>query len=215
MPVTIGDWADHLVQELGGTPNATSRDLLTAQAFVENTSAHCNPLATTQHNHGDGSTVFNSAGVRNFPDCVTGLALTAETFRNGHYPTLLHALTDGDASGIVWAEYNVWGTGAVAVEASLGRVRNDPNMHNVVLPSLTDATLGTIATPTPMEVPLYLARRSDGQTVSLVTNGDVIPMHDPPTLERTQADLKAAGFNPNVVVFTMVDGHSPGRFLPK
>ena len=77
--------------------------------FVAGASRY-NPLNTTQSMPGDS--IFNSVGVRNYPDWATGLTATTQTLSLGFYDQIRAALTDGrDASAVLNAvAASPWGT---------------------------------------------------------------------------------------------------------
>jgi hypothetical protein len=86
---------------------------------AEGGTASWNPFNTTQP--AAGSTLYNSAGVRNYPSEVTGINATVETLLNGRYTTIIEAFRRG-SSGLAVCEAvdgSAWGThGAAAVYRS-------------------------------------------------------------------------------------------------
>lgn len=77
--------------------------------FVQGASRF-NPLNTTQSMPGDS--IFNSVGVRNYPDWQTGLDATIKTLSLGFYDAIRKALTDGRDAGSILSSVSasVWGT---------------------------------------------------------------------------------------------------------
>lgn len=77
--------------------------------FVQGASRF-NPLNTTQSMPGDS--IFNSVGVRNYPDWQTGLDATLKTLSLGFYDAIRASLTNGkDAQAVLSAVgASVWGT---------------------------------------------------------------------------------------------------------
>lgn len=80
----------------------------------EGGSAAWNPWNTTQW--AVGATVYNSAGVKNYPDEATGEHATAATLTNGYYPDVLAALQH-DLPAYEWGlnpaitdQIDTWGT---------------------------------------------------------------------------------------------------------
>lgn len=75
-----------------------------------NGASRFNPMNTTQSMPGDS--IFNSVGVRNYPDWQTGLDATVQTLALGFYDAIRAALTSGeDASSVLSAiSASPWGT---------------------------------------------------------------------------------------------------------
>lgn len=74
---------------------------------------HFNPLNTTMKMN-RGETNFNSAGVKNYPDFLTGVQATVKTLKLNYYKPIVDALRQELPSwkgvpGIVTA-LNTWGT---------------------------------------------------------------------------------------------------------
>lgn len=87
------DFARRLLEVLGAPATELNLRFLLGWMARENTTAAWNPLATTQP--APGATMFNSVGVRNYPDEATGVQATVTTLRNGFYPNILDALANG------------------------------------------------------------------------------------------------------------------------
>ena len=76
---TFGNWASLLLSELGAPQCHDNLTILVAWQVAEGTAAAHNPLATTHYMQ--GSTAFNSVGVRNFSSVDVGIHATVETLR--------------------------------------------------------------------------------------------------------------------------------------
>jgi hypothetical protein len=115
---TRQEWAQGFIAFAGWAESQEKTKALVAQASRENTGAANNPLATTEP--APGATIYNSAGVRNYPSLQSGFAATLATFRNGYYPHLLGILSDpSGGSSVAYCsspELNVWGTGTCMQE---------------------------------------------------------------------------------------------------
>jgi cell wall-associated NlpC family hydrolase len=70
---------------------------------------------------GEGRRLYNSVGVRNYPDYETGIQAMARTLTNGYYPRTLAGL-QSNAPVVDDGEMGVWGTGGGAVRAQLAIV---------------------------------------------------------------------------------------------
>lgn len=72
--------------------------------------ARFNPLNTSQP--APGSTIFNSVGVRNYPDWSVGLSATITTLNLGYYTAIRAALTAGTnpVGMLVAVDASPWGT---------------------------------------------------------------------------------------------------------
>lgn len=77
--------------------------------FINGASRY-NPINTTQSMPGDS--IFNSVGVRNYPDWSTGVAATLKTLGLGFYDGIRTALAAGDDASAVLAavSQSPWGT---------------------------------------------------------------------------------------------------------
>lgn len=101
------------------------RQLFEAWARAEGGTARWNPLNTTLPM--PGAWLYNSAGVRNYPFPVSGIAATAATLALPYYRQLWGSLQVAHANGhsarqIVEANrqaFDTWGTGADHVLAAL------------------------------------------------------------------------------------------------
>jgi hypothetical protein len=77
-----------------------------------------NPLNTTRP--AAGSTKFNSIGVQNYPSLSVGAQATADSIRNGRYPSILAAFMSGNAftmlvsggKGPIGSQLRTWSGGA-------------------------------------------------------------------------------------------------------
>lgn len=115
-------WKFRLLRALKAKGSRENRRVLAAQARAEGGTARNNPLNTTEP--WPRATLYNSAGVRNYRTGSDGIAATATTFLNGHYPGIVADLRAGTftARQIVTRnaqEYDTWGTGASRILALL------------------------------------------------------------------------------------------------
>lgn len=97
---------------------APNRQLLAAWAKAEGGTATYNPLNTTEP--WPGATDYNSVGVKNYPTGAAGIAATAATLVNGHYPGIVHDLRAGGFTAVQMVERNApqfdtWGTGSANI----------------------------------------------------------------------------------------------------
>lgn len=119
------------------TPN-TLRLCRTWQGY-EGGSAAWNPWNTTQW--AVGATVYNSAGVKNYPDETTGIHATAATLTNDYYPSIVAAFRDdlpAEQWGLIPAilnEIDLWGTHGFA--AYLAQIAQQPPKPHKGEPMLT------------------------------------------------------------------------------
>lgn len=96
-----------------GAPNTAANQSSLASWFRHEfgswpPSASNNPMATTQSEA--GATTYNSIGVKNYPNALTGVQATAATLNNGLYPGIVAALRSGKGlcgSGLS-AEFIKW-----------------------------------------------------------------------------------------------------------
>jgi hypothetical protein len=113
-------WAVSLLAEIGNDrPTADTVAYLEAWHRAEGGTATYNWLNTTQPMAGDS--LYNSVGVRNYPDYETGIQAMARTLTNGYYPRTLAGL-QSNAPVVDDGEMGVWGTGGGAVRAQLAIV---------------------------------------------------------------------------------------------
>lgn len=115
-------WKFRLLKTLKANGNTENRRLLKAWGRAEGGSASNNPLNTTYE--WPGATVYNSAGVKNYPTGTIGIAATADTLELEFYKGIVADLRAGTftAKQIVErnaGEFNLWGTGAPNVLAVL------------------------------------------------------------------------------------------------
>ena len=96
-----------------GAPNTAANQSSLASWFRHEfgswpPSAANNPMATTQNE--SGATTFNSIGVKNYPNALTGVKATAATLNNGLYPGIVAALRSGKGlcGGGLAAEFSKW-----------------------------------------------------------------------------------------------------------
>lgn len=86
-------WARAELRTIGAPRTPANVASLVAWQNREGGGGANNPLNSTEP--APGATVFNSVGVRNYPDAATGVAATAVTLRNGNYGDVLSALMSG------------------------------------------------------------------------------------------------------------------------
>lgn len=90
----FGDWAARFLEHIGAPTCRDNLVVVVAWQANEFTQARWNPLATTHRM--DGSTGFNSVGVRNYRSLTQGLRASAETLTGGAasygYAAILDAL---------------------------------------------------------------------------------------------------------------------------
>jgi len=114
-----GDWRTDVLSGLGNNaPTQATLAHLAAWQRAEGGNAAYNWLNTTQPMAGDS--MYNSVGVRNYPDYWTGIAATVRTLTNGYYPRTLVGL-QSNTPVVDDAEMGVWGTGGGAVRAQLAQ----------------------------------------------------------------------------------------------
>lgn len=82
-----------VLADLGAPATAADISSLAAWFPHEATAALNNPMATTMP--APGATVFNGAGVKDYPTASEGAAATARTLADGRYPLILSALMSG------------------------------------------------------------------------------------------------------------------------
>lgn len=150
---TREQWAESFLGYAGFSVSREKVTALVAQASKENSGSIWNPLATTEP--APGATVYNSAGVKNYPSEEEGWGATLATFRNGHYPTLLGQLEDpSGGSAVTYAtspDLNTWGTGnclTYVEEIKAG----DP--HGYLTHQVAGSGTGPSPTPTPVPSPV-------------------------------------------------------------
>lgn len=75
-------------------PTQINVNTLKAWGAAENTAAVNNPLATTWDMRSKGATMFNSAGVQNYPTQAIGIAATGQTLKQANFRPLFNILKD-------------------------------------------------------------------------------------------------------------------------
>lgn len=124
--MTFPGWERRLLIALGSDARPEQVRFLRAWQRAEGGTAHFNPLNTTQPV--PGATRYNSVGVKNYPDELSGLAAHLLTLRLPYYARLCAALRsptlradeilDAGASGI-----RTWGTSVALVSSVLRSTR--------------------------------------------------------------------------------------------
>lgn len=120
--MTFPHWDTRLLQAMGITPTAARLRFLQAWAACEGGTAAFNPMNTTMPVN--GSTNFNSVGVKQYPDELAGLAATLLTLRLHFYADIRAALRREHLSALEIAEASAhglatWGTGSGCILRSL------------------------------------------------------------------------------------------------
>jgi murein DD-endopeptidase MepM/ murein hydrolase activator NlpD len=108
---TPSDFSTALLAALGDPPTGANLQALNAWQAAEGGFVHLNPLNTTQPE--PGATIWNSLGVRTYPDWPTAIRATAETLKNGLYKNVLATLRAGNSAAAVAHAVGAsqWGTG--------------------------------------------------------------------------------------------------------
>ncbi len=155
---TPSDFSRALLAALGDPNTGPNVQALDAWQAAEGGFIHLNPFNTTQP--APGSTIWNSVGVKTYPDWATAIRATAETLKNGQYRQILAALKAGtSAVAVAHAVGNSpWGTGDFtsdigqqyaptvngtdlpAVDAMVAKAQAAGLSYVVVLLGSTDAT---------------------------------------------------------------------------
>lgn len=117
-------WEARLLHSLGVAPTLERRRFLAAWHACEGGGADFNPLNTTMPVA--GATDYNSAGVKNYPDELAGLAATLLTLRLGYYDELRAALAARNITALRIARRSSaalarWGTGSACILSRVGR----------------------------------------------------------------------------------------------
>ncbi len=110
--------------------------------------AEWNPLNTTRTKDVQGAplsfTLFNSAGVCNYPDETTGVIATIATLTDGFYDSILGALRSGnysDVEGLATA-VDKWGTTGFAIAIRGGFLLTNPTPPaSTLTPELINAAM--------------------------------------------------------------------------
>lgn len=124
---TLGEWAAAYVQATG-LPTAVVPGVV-AQAVAEGSQAQWNPLDTTQPATGDR--LYNSAGVRDYPNKETGISATVITLHNGDYPAVLAATTPEQyVTAVANSPWGTWYQDPRAALATLDEVQADYAMYS-------------------------------------------------------------------------------------
>jgi hypothetical protein len=120
--MTREQYAVRFLHQVGA--KATRRNLLALVAWMqaEGGSASWNPLNTTQE--APGATVYNYAGVKNYPSAQVGIQAASETLNYGArnrvrgYGRIRHRLrkNKGAMGTLLAVERSDWGTGGLAVK---------------------------------------------------------------------------------------------------
>jgi murein DD-endopeptidase MepM/ murein hydrolase activator NlpD len=108
---TPSDFSRALLAALGDPNTGPNVQAIDAWQAAEGGFVHLNPLNTTEP--AAGSTIWNSVGVRTYPDWTTAIRATTQTLKNGQYRGILAALRAGTNSLAVARAVGAspWGTG--------------------------------------------------------------------------------------------------------
>jgi hypothetical protein len=159
-------WQTELLDTLGAPHSASNLALLNAWQGCEGGSATFNPLNTTQP--GPGATNYNSAGVKNYPDNLTGLVATAATLTNGFYNGIVGDLRRGNVPadqilGRNSAEFATWGTQVSCIAGALGGIGGaPPGVTGPAVPPLPRPSRTSGGRPPGLEGPITFDARAPG-----------------------------------------------------
>lgn len=116
------NWDRELLGALGMPATPTRLRFLDAWAACEGGTAKYNPLNTTQLV--PRAWTYNEAGVKHYPDALSGLAATLLTLSLPYYRDIRRALLTGETPCAVARLSRrglaTWGTGHSCIEARLG-----------------------------------------------------------------------------------------------
>jgi murein DD-endopeptidase MepM/ murein hydrolase activator NlpD len=155
---TPSDFSRALLAALGDPNTGPNVQAIDAWQAAEGGFVHLNPLNTTQP--AAGATIWNSIGVRTYPDWPTAIRATTQTLKNGQYRGILAALKagnnplavahavgaspwgTGDFSGDLGQKYApvVNGTDLPVVDAMVAKAQGAGLSYVVVLLGSTDAS---------------------------------------------------------------------------
>ena len=128
----IDEFVRAVLEGIGAPATPGNVAALLSWAAGENTTAANNPLATTQGRGDPGRygnpTIFNSHGVKNYPDFETGVRATVDTLNLSHYRDIVTVLKRGtDANELErFVVESPWGTktfGDAQPAVTVGRLR--------------------------------------------------------------------------------------------
>lgn len=120
--MTREQYAKEFLRQVGAPDKRRNRVALVAWMQAEGGSAKWNPLNTTQE--APGATVYNYAGVKNYPSASVGIRAASETLNYGArnrirgYGRIRHRLRKnrGSLGTLLAVERSDWGTGGLAVK---------------------------------------------------------------------------------------------------
>lgn len=145
-PVVSADaFASGILGGIGAPDSPSNHSFIIAWMGGENTNARNNPLATTQP--AQGTSDFNSIGVKNYPSPQVGLTATVQTLLNGYYNGIVSDLRKGNVApqSIInnnASELGTWGTGAGLVSTRFTQLQAGQISSASVAPGLTGAPSG-------------------------------------------------------------------------
>ena len=175
MPDAIAtDYFGAVLRGIGADANLNAYNLAiewllhwrTFEQSITGPDAEWNPLNTTRKSNAVGTplsfTLFNSAGVCNYPDKQTGVIATISTLINGLYNTILGAFRSGnynDVEGLA-SEIDTWGTTGFATAIRGGFIlTNGASPTPALTPELINAA---------MQDRMFLSRVANTADYSLV-----------------------------------------------
>lgn len=120
-----------LLDKIGVQPTPARVNFLRAWSASENTAATNNPFATTWNMDVYGSTIFNSHGVRNYPDENIGLKATLKTLQQPNFKPIYNLIKSGLEFDTVYnseleKNLNLWGTTGKLVKSKYNEFKNLP-----------------------------------------------------------------------------------------
>ncbi len=129
---TPSDFSRALLAALGDPNTGPNVQAIDAWQAAEGGFVHLNPLNTTQP--AAGATIWNSIGVRTYPDWPTAIKATTQTLKNGQYRGILAALKAGNNAVAVAHAVGAspWGTGDFSVAGQ----QYSPAVNGTYLPAI-------------------------------------------------------------------------------
>lgn len=137
----IPNWQAALLNMLGYKNTPQNELFLTDWSKAEGGGAANNPFNTTQPGFNERGN-YNSVGVKNYADPMSGLKATAHTLQNGRYANILQSLQAGNnarASAQALAN-SPWGTGALVLKMLGGQPTATPQGNKQAAAALAAQT---------------------------------------------------------------------------
>jgi hypothetical protein len=131
---TPSDFSRALLAALGDPNTGPNVQAINAWQAAEGGFVHLNPLNTTQP--APGATIWNSIGVRTYPDWQTAIRATTQTLKNGQYRGILATLKAGNNAVAVAHAVGAspWGTGDFS--SVIGQKYATPAVNGTYLPAI-------------------------------------------------------------------------------